>query len=117
MKSLEELIRERKELDAQISKVKEIKIRENMVKVSEKLNSITDEQKDFLLSLIKHDRTSCDDSYVANGLSFGRDGDEEGVPQWRWSCRKCMLIEVLNGEHGASYDFSIEPDFWRVDDV
>lgn len=103
MKTLEELEKEKKEIEEKISKIKEEKFAGRRRRVSEKLSSLTEDQKNFLLSLIDHDRSSCSDENIANGLYSSSNG--------RWRCRKCMLIEVLNGEHGADYDFTFSVDF------
>lgn len=114
MKSLDELLAERKEIDAQIEKAKEQEIQARREAVSKKLESFTEEQKEFLLSFVKHSSTYCSDTKVVNGLHYGYGYSDRDAT---YDCKKCMLIEVLRGDHGSSYDFSIDVNFWRVDDI
>ena len=113
-KTLEELRAEAKELDKQREELKkqiEAAREERLIveqnKVEEKIDVLTDEQKSFILSLMKHDRTSCNDNHVINGRWSSHDGDG-------FRCRKCMLIEMFNGEHGGVYDFDIEVNINKV---
>lgn len=101
MSSLKELEQMRKEIDA---KIKEKEYRERSHRAIAKIDSFTEEQKQYLLSLIEHDRTSCSDTHVVNGRYSRSDGG--------WRCRKCMLIEVLNGDHGGDYNFTLVPEFY-----
>lgn len=108
MLSLKELEELRKEIDTKIAEEKEKIAQEKRDATTAKIDSFTEEQKEFLLSLIEHDRTSCSDTNVSNGLYSSRDGG--------WRCRKCMLIEVLNGEHGGEFDFSLVPEFHKAEE-
>lgn len=58
MSSLKELEEMRKEIDAKIAEEKEKEYRERSNQVIAKIDSFSKEQKQFLLNLIEHDRTS-----------------------------------------------------------
>lgn len=106
MSSLKELEEMRKEIDAKIAEEKEKESQKRRNLAIAKIDSFTEEQKQFLLSLIEHDRTSCSDTYIENGRYSRSDGG--------WRCRKCMLIEILNGEHGGDFDFTLIPEFHQT---
>ena len=99
MTKLEELIKVRQELDAQIAAAEEDAQRQREAEVVKKINSITAEQREAIMRLTEHDRTSCSDQQPINGYSY---------MDRRWRCRKCMLMEILNGEHGGRFDFDID---------
>ena len=99
----EDLRAQKKALEAKIAEAEKRELEAAQKKVEEKINSFSDEEKQFLLSLINHDRSSCDDDNIWNGW----DGE-------RFRCSKCMLIEILNGQHGGEFDFSISVDIHRV---
>lgn len=65
---------------------KQILIQKNSVKMK-----YLRENRDVLLSLIEHDRTSCSDDNVSNGYSYS---------SGHYRCAKCYLIELLNGDWG-----------------
>lgn len=106
MSSLKELEEMRKEIDASIAEKKEKESQKRREHAIAKIDSFSEEQKQFLLSLIEHDRTSCSDEHVYNGRYSRSDGG--------WRCRKCMLIEILNGEHGGDFDFDLVPEFYQT---
>lgn len=70
----------------QLIKQEEIRKRKEIAKTNiEKLK----EQKDLILSLIEHSRTSCSDTNVCNGY---------GTADYGARCPKCHLIEIFNNE-------------------
>jgi len=84
-KELEELSK-LVELQKQLLKDEEVnKLKEKAKVKIEKLR----EQKDLILSLIDHSRTSCSDSNVCNGY----DSADYGA-----RCTKCHLIELFDQE-------------------
>lgn len=101
-----ELEAQQKKLDTEIKKMKEDEKRLREEQVHAKIEALTPEQKTALLSLIKHDRSSCSDADPCNGYSYATDN---------YRCRKCMLMEILNGEHGGMFDFDITVDIERID--
>ena len=112
--SLEELIREKEELDkSREDLIKQIEVARHEVllqkqkKAAEKIEALTDEQKKFILSMMTHDRTSCDDDHVHNGRWTSGSGDG-------FRCRKCMLMEMFDGEHEGIYDFELSVDIFKV---
>lgn len=104
MTELEKLKDERRKLDIQIQEEEERLKREKYNNIVNRLNTFSDEQKEFLLSQLNHDRTSCSDKNPVNGLYSGE----------RFRCRKCMLIEIFNGEHGGCYDFKFNVDITEI---
>lgn len=87
-----EIAKLQKELMVEKEKEREEKIRKNV----EKINAITPEQKEFLLSHIKHMGANCSDEHPCNGILGGE-----------VHCPKCALIEILNGLYD-DFDFSLE---------
>ncbi len=105
MNNLEELKKQRLELDKQIKTAEEKERQQRGFRVIQKIENITDEDKRLLLSMMQHDRTSCSDEHPCNGYSYSNE---------RFRCRKCMLMEILNGEHGGEFDFAIVADIWKT---
>lgn len=101
------LDQERLELDKQIQLAEEEILARKRADVEQKLENLTDEKKEFILSLLQHDRSSCSDDHVANGRWTTRDGSG-------WRCRKCMLIEMFDGQHGGEFDFEFEVNINEV---
>ena len=100
---LNALREQRKVLDAQIAEAEKHELAKKQKAVEEKIASLSDEEKEFILKLIEHTRTSCSDDNTINGW----DGE-------KFRCNKCMLMEILNGEHGGEFDFSFEVYINRV---
>lgn len=105
MNSLEELRKQRLELDRQIKAAEEEERQQRQSKVLNRIEGMTDKEKRLLLSMIRHDRTSCSDDNPCNGYNHS--------DKW-FRCRKCMLMEILNNEHGGEFDFAIVTDIWRT---
>ena len=89
---------EQLEKQKQILKEEELNKRKNIAKSKmEKLR----EQKDLILSLINHSRTSCSDSNICNGY---------GSADYGARCTKCHLIEIFDKEWddgGWEVDFDV----------
>ena len=112
MATLAEMREQRRQLEAEKQKLdKEIKEAEAealasaQFEVEHKIQNMSEKEKQYILSLIDHDRSSCKDGYSENGWSWSRN---------KWYCRKCMLEEILNGEHGGKFDFKISVDIFEV---
>lgn len=117
----EELEIEEKDLYEKLNKIKEEKeiIRQQKIldkrkEVAEKIRYLR-ENKDVILPLLKHSRTSCSDENPCNSYEYSR-----GYAR----CNKCWLMEILNDEwydenDGENVDFDIEFDveFHRVEDL
>ena len=99
------LQRKKTDFEKQYEKDKEAALNEMEAAVSMKITSLTSEQKTLLLSMLEHDRTSCSDENQCNGYSYSSK---------HWRCRKCMLMEILRGEHGGTFDFKITVDIHEV---
>jgi len=77
---------EQLEKQKQILKDEKLNKRKNIAKT--KIMKLR-EQKDLILSLIDHSRTSCSDSNVCNGY---------GSADYGARCTKCHLIEIFDKE-------------------
>ena len=105
MTRLEELRQQRKALEVEIAQEEERSLANKQQKVVDKINSLTEDQKNTILGLMTHSCLSCSDGRPQNG--------------WSWSsgsfrCHKCMLIEILNGEHGGEFDFTLDVSVSKV---
>lgn len=102
----EELEAEEAELYEKITKVKKEKEEIRQRELAEKKKSVAKhiqylrENKDIILSLLEHSRTSCSDDNCYNGYITS-----DGYAR----CNKCFLIEILNGEYGEG-DFEVTFD-------
>ena len=96
--SVQELQELSKQLEKQkeLLKEKELNKRKDIAKA--KIGKLR-EQKDLILSLIDHSRTSCGDSNVCNGY---------GSADYGARCTKCHLIEIFDQEWN---DGEFEVDF------
>lgn len=103
--TLQEMKKQKEILEKQIIQQEELERSERQNAVISKIEKMTDEEKNILLNLVKHDRTSCSDEYPSNGY---------GSASYGARCNKCFLIEILNGEHGGRFDFSIDLNIWEV---
>ena len=112
MASLAELKEKKRQLDAQQKQLDE-EIRKAEVDarqkaesdVEDKLLCMSDAEKHWLLSHMTHDRASCSDENPTNGYSYANN---------RWYCRKCMLMQMLAGDHGGKFDFDIDVSIHRT---
>jgi hypothetical protein len=64
-----------------------------------------DEEKEKILSILEHEYASCRKGYSDNGYDSYRR---------RWNCRKCMMEEILNGEHCGRFDFKFTVEIFEV---
>lgn len=101
---IKELIKQKEEIERQIVEEQERIRTEKEKRTLDKINSFTEESKNYLLSFIEHDRTSCSDENPCNGYSYWKNN---------FRCRKCMLIEILNGDHSGDFDFKITVDITK----
>lgn len=101
--TLQEMREQRKRLDAEIAQAEKEELAKKQKAVEDKIASYSDEEKAFMLKLIEHTRTSCDDENPWNGWDGGK-----------FRCNKCMLMEILNGQHGGEFDFSFDVYISRV---
>lgn len=101
--TLQEMREQKAQLEKQIAEEEKRELARKQQAVEDKIASYSDEEKEFMLKLIEHTRTSCDDENPWNGW----DGN-------RFRCNKCMLMEILNGQHGGEFDFSFDICITRV---
>lgn len=102
--TIDEMKKKRDALDKEIKQKEDEKLAAAEKCVSDKIRSISDEEKKTILSHMQHDRSSCSDTDPCNGLYSSSDGG--------YRCRKCMMIEIFNGEHGGLYDFEITAEIF-----
>ncbi len=93
-----ELLQKQAEIKAELAKIKQEELNEALAQNEVKLNVLR-ENRDLILSLVEHSRTSCSDENNMNGLHS--DGD--------YRCAKCALIDVLDDEWSNNYkvEFSV----------
>ena len=94
---LQKLKEERKKLDALIAEEEEKQLNIKRTTVKNKILSYSEEEKKFMLSLVRHSCSSCSDESPYNGYCNGK-----------YRCSKCMLMEILNGEHDGDFDFHFD---------
>lgn len=97
MSKLDELLEQKKQIEAEIQSIKEQKYQAKLDEIAKFRESIPEEVKKWLLDNVKHQCGSCnhDDKYPNNGWS-----DYDGYPR----CIRCALAEYFN-----------QP--WNMDDV
>lgn len=100
-KILEEKMRK---LKSQLQEIKDIEYQKNLDENKIKLNELR-KNKDFILSLFDHSRTSCSDENPNNGYI-----SDAGYAR----CDKCFLIEILNDEFENSFEVSFHMDITKV---
>jgi hypothetical protein len=96
---------EQRNLDKAIAEAEEDELMKARGVVSKKIEEMTEDDKRFILDHMKHDCSSCKEGFTENGYSWSRE---------HWRCRKCMLTEIFNGEHGGRFDFDISVDIYEV---
>ncbi len=104
-RSIDELRKAKEAIEAELREAEEKEQQRKEDAVIAKIDALTEEQKEFILSLMDHERTSCSDSDPCNGYSYTNE---------RFRCRKCMLMEILNHGHGGCYDFKFTVDIDKV---
>ena len=97
MSKLDELIEQKKQIEAEIQSIKEQVYRTKLDEIAKFRESIPEEVKKWLLDNVKHQCGSCNynDEYPNNGWS-----DYKGYPR----CTRCALAEYFN-----------QP--WNMDDI
>ena len=96
---------EQKALEKEYAQAYERELCKARAAVEQKIEDMSDEEKEAILSHMEHTRSSCDDHVAPNGYSSHRE---------RWDCPKCMMIEILNGEHGGRFDFRLAVEIFEV---
>ena len=74
--------------------------------VLDRILNMSDEEKKYIIAHTEHTRSTCSDENPCNGLFSASNGG--------YRCPKCMLMEILNGEHGGKYDFHLHFDIYEV---
>ena len=104
------LLKQQEELEKKIADAEECELIKARKKVSEKIENMSEYEKEIILKYMKHGRSSCSDDNPINGFFRSMyDNDREG-----WRCDKCMLMEILNGEFGGRYDFRLSVEIFEV---
>ena len=102
---LEKLKADRDKIDKQIKMEEDRISAEKMSAVVKKIEALTAEEKENILSHMRHSCTSCSDEYPCNGYS---------AYSGTYRCSKCMMMEILNGEHGGMFDFELDVSIIEV---
>lgn len=105
--TLKELKEQRDKLDKEIEELEEAELMKRQKAVSDKIDSMSDKEKQFILDNLNHVCSSCD-----NGFDYHINGWSDIAH--KFSCPKCMLMEILNGEHGGRFDFKFSVDILEV---
>ena len=74
--------------------------------VLDRILNMSEEEKRYIIAHTEHSRSTCSDSNPCNGLFSASNGG--------YRCPKCMLMEILDGEHGGKYDFQLHFDIYEV---
>jgi hypothetical protein len=98
--NLEELSNLRDKINYRKSVIEEEQFLIKKNSISEKINKFR-ENKDLILSLLDHGRTSCDD--YNNGI------DDEG----HYRCAKCALKHILENEYD-DYDITFNVEIEKI---
>lgn len=96
---------ERKKLEKEIAEAEAKALADAQYKVEQKIESMTNEEKERILSSMKHECNSCIEGFTENGYSYHRG---------YWKCRKCMMMEILDGRHGGEFDFEFTVEIHKV---
>ena len=96
---------EQKKLEKEIAKAYEDELYKARSAVEQKIEDMSDEEKESILSKLEHAYDNCTNGVAQHGYSSYRG---------RWDCPKCMMMEILNGEHGGRFDFKITVDIFEV---
>lgn len=117
-----ELDLEGKDLYEKLNKIKKEKEEIRQQKISDKRKEVAKkiryirDNKDVILPLLKHSRTSCSDEHPCNGCYDYSKGYAR--------CNKCWLMEIIDDEwydenDGENVDFDVEfeVEFHRVEDL
>lgn len=96
---------DKKKLDKEIAEVEAQELADAQRKVEQKIESMSNEEKERILASMKHECGSCIEGVSQNGYSYHRGN---------WRCRKCMMMEILDGQHGGEFDFEFTVDISRV---
>ena len=108
-KQYEETAAERDRLVKEAEALREQFLAAKQSDVEERIANMSDEEKKYIIAHTEHSRNSCSDEDPCNGLYSATNN---GNPGYR--CPKCMLMEILRGEHGGKYDFKLHFDIYEV---
>lgn len=97
--TLEEIQNIENELKARKTELKGIELLKLRTDAIYRINYIK-KHADIILPLIEHERSSCSDDNICNGY---------GSADYGARCKKCHLLEILNGDYDAG-DFYVDFD-------
>lgn len=96
---------DKKKLDKEIAEAEAKALSDAQAEVERKIESLSEEEKERILSNMKHECGSCVEGFTENGYDYHRG---------YWRCRKCMMMEILDGQHGGKFDFEFTVDISKV---
>jgi hypothetical protein len=100
----EDLLKQQKEIASQLKELEMIEYKANLDKNKEELNKLR-ANKDVILSLLEHSRTSCSDTNVSNGY---------GSASYGARCSKCHLIEILNSDYENEFTVTFDVSIYKI---
>lgn len=96
---------DKKKLDKEIAEAEARALDEAQSAVADKIYSMSEDEKEKILSMLEHECPSCGRGYAENGYdSYSKS----------WNCRKCMMQEILDGDYGGRFDFKFTVDIFEV---
>ena len=96
---------DKKKLDKEFAEAEAKALAEAQSAVADKFSSMSDDEKEKILSMLEHECPSCGRGYAENGYDSYRKS---------WSCKKCMMQEILDGDYGGRFDFKFTVDIFEV---
>ena len=93
------------ELDKEEERIKQDELNEKRAEARKKIEFLR-ENREFVLGLFEHERTSCSDEHPVNGY---------GYSAGHARCNKCFLMEILNGEWGDDWKIEFNIDITPIE--
>ena len=107
LKSIDKRLVQIEEESKMLAEEKEKLLREQKLKKNEEQLEKLRKHREAILDIFEHDTTSCSDDNVCNGVFQMHTG--------LCSCRKCALIEILDGKWGNDYEVSFSINILKVE--
>ena len=104
-KKLAEIDKEKNELAAKLAEAEEKELERQRNENFDTIINMPEEEKLRLLNLIEHEYESCSRGNCENGWSEYRN---------RFFCKRCMLEEILGGEHCGRFRFKMSVEIEEI---
>ena len=119
---LEELRRQQAQIAKEIEEAEEEERKNARREAIDHVESFSEEEKKFILSLLKHNRSSCSDENPCNGIYFDNYSDPvrygnytQRGGNYNFRCPKCALMEIFDGAYEGRFDFFFDATIFSVD--